>query len=83
MLLNLQLLLTPLAILPHLSPSYVVLLPLPCIVLAAATYGLHSAAERLAQPFGTSREKLPLRRWCADILREYRECVGRSSDEEV
>lgn len=81
MLLNLQLILTPLALLPHLGPQNAALLPIPCVVLTAATFGLHSLAERLAQPFGTSREKLPMRRWCADILREWRECVGLAEDE--
>lgn len=80
MLLNLQLILTPLALLRQLS-NHVALLPIPCVVLTAATFGLHSSAERLAQPFGSSPEKLPVRRWCADILREWRECVGRSEGE--
>ncbi|CAO1636204.1 unnamed protein product [Sympodiomycopsis kandeliae] len=81
MLLHLQLILTPPALVRHL-PSHQMawLLPIPCVILTASIFGLHTLAERLAQPFGTTREKLPLRRWCADFVRDWKECVGRAED---
>lgn len=75
LLLNLQLALTPLA----LARAYVPLLylPLPCLILAVGTCGLHAVSEGLSMPFGRAREKLPMRRLCADIVGDWRETVAR------
>lgn len=77
-LLALNLLLLPYIFLP-LVPCK--LLPLPVVLVTIATFGLHSVSEALNQPFGKNSEKLPMARGCANLLREWRETVGRSQEE--
>lgn len=76
-LLHLQLVLLPMALAGHLPPLW---LPLPCLFITAASFGLHSLSERLALPFGEEREKLPMRRYVAELIRDWRETLGRTGD---
>ncbi|CAO1626951.1 unnamed protein product [Jaminaea pallidilutea] len=76
-LINLQLLLLPPALSSRVPTAF---LPFPCLLLTAATFGLHSLSEKLALPFGQDKAKLPMRRYCAEIIREWREMVGRAED---
>lgn len=76
-LLHVQLVLLPLAFSAHVPLPW---LPLPCLLVAATTFGLHAISERLALPFGEEREKLPMRRYVAGMVRDWRETAGRAED---
>ncbi|CAO1622120.1 unnamed protein product [Parajaminaea phylloscopi] len=76
-LLHVQVVLLPVALAAHVPPIW---LPLPCMLLTAASFGLHALSELLALPFGQEREKLPVRRYVAEIVRDWRETAGRTED---